>query len=185
VISGIILAGGAGRRMNGKDKGLVQWHEKALIDHVIEHLAPQVSHLAINANRHITLYQQRGYHVIQDKAQTLLGPLAGIEVGLEAIVTEWLAVAPCDSPLFPNDYVQRLYEFTQCHNLPLTWVRQNGQDHPLFCLIHRDLRGMLHDFLYQEEKRKVTVFFTRHGRAMEFSEELPLFTNFNDEASLK
>ncbi|WP_241573639.1 molybdenum cofactor guanylyltransferase MobA [Rosenbergiella nectarea] len=185
MISGIILAGGAGERMNGKDKGLVQWRGKALIDHVIVYLAPQVSHLAINANRNIILYQERGLPVIQDKVQSLLGPLAGIEVGLEAIKTEWLAVAPCDSPLFPNDYVQRLYEFTQHNKLALSWVRQNGQDHPLFCLIHRELRNDLHNFLHQQGRRKVLDFFESHGSAMEFSEELPLFANFNDEESLR
>ena len=185
MISGIILAGGAGQRMNGKDKGLVHWHGKALIDHVIGHFAPQVSHLIINANRNVTLYQERGFPVIKDRAESLLGPLAGIEVGLETINSEWLAVAPCDSPLFPNDYVQRLYQFTQHNNLALSWVQQNGQDHPLFCLIHRELREVLHDFLHREGKRKVTDFFTRYGQALAFNEQLPLFTNFNDEASLK
>lgn len=35
-IFALILAGGQGSRMGGVDKGLVQWHNKALIDHVIE-----------------------------------------------------------------------------------------------------------------------------------------------------
>ncbi|MBT0723597.1 molybdenum cofactor guanylyltransferase [Rosenbergiella sp. S61] len=185
MISGIILAGGAGRRMKGKDKGLVLWHKKALIDHVIENFSPQVTCLVVNANRNIALYQQRGFPVIQDKALQLLGPLAGIDVGLEAIQTEWLAVAPCDSPLFPSDYVQRLYDFAQCNKLALTWVHQNGQDHPLFCLIHRELQEALNDFLYQQGRRKVLDFFNSHGRAMIFSEDVPHFANFNDEESLK
>lgn len=185
MINGIILAGGAGRRMNGKDKGLVQWQGKALIDHVIEYLLPQVSHLTINANRNMTAYQARGFPVIRDNAKSLLGPLAGIEVGLASMDTEWLAVAPCDSPLFPMDYVQRLYDFSQHNKLALSWVRQGGQDHPLFCLIHRELREALHEFLHQEQGRKVIEFFIRHGSALEFSEKQPQFANFNDEASLK
>ena len=39
-IFALILAGGQGSRMGGVDKGLVQWHNKALIDHVIEKNPP-------------------------------------------------------------------------------------------------------------------------------------------------
>ena len=52
-IFALILAGGQGSRMGGVDKGLVQWHNKALIDHVIEKIRPQVSHIAISANRNL------------------------------------------------------------------------------------------------------------------------------------
>ena len=40
-IFALILAGGQGSRMGGVDKGLVQWHNKALIDHVIEKIRPK------------------------------------------------------------------------------------------------------------------------------------------------
>lgn len=58
-IFALILAGGQGSRMGGVDKGLVQWHNKALIDHVIEKIRPQVSHIAISANRNLESYAQR------------------------------------------------------------------------------------------------------------------------------
>lgn len=185
VISGVILAGGAGRRMAGKDKGLLLWREKALIDHIIEQFAPQVSELVINANRNHSRYQQRGFSVVQDKLTERLGPLAGIEAGLQATLSPWLAVTPCDSPLFPNDLVKRLYQFVQEKQLPVAWVRQKDRDHPLFCLIHRALQAPLQDFLYLQGQRKVLDFFNAHGMALSFSEELPYFANFNDSTSLK
>ncbi|MBT0728496.1 molybdenum cofactor guanylyltransferase [Rosenbergiella australiborealis] len=185
MISGIILAGGAGTRMKGRDKGLEVWHGKALIDHVIEGFLPQVTTLHINANRNHSCYQRRGYPVIEDRSKQLLGPLAGIAVGLEVIQSPWLAVAPCDSPIFPHNYVQRLYHFAQEKQLSLTWVSQNGRDHPLFCLINGKLREALNDFLYSQERRRVLDFFNDHGTALMFSEKLPSFANFNDESSLK
>ena len=184
MIEGIVLAGGAGRRMNGQDKGLVVWRGKAMIDHIIENFAPQVDELILNANRNHIDYQQRGYAVIPDKDSQRLGPLAGIEVGLAAISSPWLAVVPCDGPIFPSDLVQRLYQFAQTNQLPVTWVCQQGRDHPLFCLINKRLLDALSDFLHHQGKRKVLAFFTHYGAAMDFNEPLPHFANFNHELSL-
>ena len=50
-ITGLVLAGGMGRRMDSRDKGLVKFRGKAMAAHVIERLAPQVDSLILNANR--------------------------------------------------------------------------------------------------------------------------------------
>ncbi|HCN68163.1 MAG TPA: molybdenum cofactor guanylyltransferase MobA, partial [Candidatus Accumulibacter sp.] len=55
-ISGVILAGGLGRRMGGVDKGLQELHGRPLVAWVIERLAPQVDELLINANRNAQRY---------------------------------------------------------------------------------------------------------------------------------
>jgi len=41
-VTGIVLAGGQGRRMGGVDKGLVELAGRPMVAHVIERLAPQV-----------------------------------------------------------------------------------------------------------------------------------------------
>ncbi|MEY3746547.1 MAG: hypothetical protein RL194_6, partial [Pseudomonadota bacterium] len=48
-ISGIILAGGLARRMNGVDKGLVEFSGKPMVAHVLARLQPQVDEILINA----------------------------------------------------------------------------------------------------------------------------------------
>ena len=50
-ITGIVLAGGMGRRMGGVDKGLVLLDGAPMVAHVIARLAPQVGALVINANQ--------------------------------------------------------------------------------------------------------------------------------------
>ena len=50
-ISAIILAGGLATRMNGVDKGLLLFHKKPLVQHVINRLTPQVDEIIINSNR--------------------------------------------------------------------------------------------------------------------------------------
>jgi molybdopterin-guanine dinucleotide biosynthesis protein A len=93
-VVGLILAGGAGRRLGGIDKGLMLLEGRPLVHWVAEALRPQVSRLLISANRHPEQYQQLGWPVLadawpssddpsrtpdQDRYQ---GPLAGIATAL-------------------------------------------------------------------------------------------------------
>jgi len=119
-ITGLILAGGQGLRMGGRDKGWVDWQGRPLILHVIERLRPQVGALMISANRELPAYQALGYPVIPDDGATAAtaqrpdsptphqGPLAGLLAGLRAATTPWVALVPCDGPAFPADLVARL-----------------------------------------------------------------------------
>ncbi|MDH3870924.1 MAG: NTP transferase domain-containing protein, partial [Gammaproteobacteria bacterium] len=66
-ITGVILAGGLGRRLGGSDKGLVEVEGWPLIDRVIAAFGPQVQQLLINANRNIQEYERYGYPVVPDE----------------------------------------------------------------------------------------------------------------------
>ena len=59
-ITGLVLAGGLGRRMGGVDKGLQQHRGVPLARHALARLAPQVGRIAINANRHLEAYRAMG-----------------------------------------------------------------------------------------------------------------------------
>ncbi|MDH5765427.1 MAG: NTP transferase domain-containing protein, partial [Gammaproteobacteria bacterium] len=37
----VILAGGLGRRMNNQDKGLIEWQDKRLVEHILSHMGLQ------------------------------------------------------------------------------------------------------------------------------------------------
>ena len=97
-ISGVILAGGLGRRMGGVDKGLQPLRGKPMVAHVIERLAPQASTLAINANQNLDSYRAFGHPLWPDTIPEFEGPLAGLYTGLLHCDTQYLATAPCDSP---------------------------------------------------------------------------------------
>lgn len=107
-ITGIVLAGGRGRRMGGADKGLLPLKGRPLVAHVAERLAPQVGSLLINANRNRDDYARLGWPVIEDLLPGQAGPLAGLQAGLAACATPWLAAVPCDAPRLPADLVPRL-----------------------------------------------------------------------------
>ena len=50
-ITGLILAGGQGRRMGRVDKGLQLLQGRRMVDHVYQRLSPQVGGIVISANQ--------------------------------------------------------------------------------------------------------------------------------------
>src|SRR5689334_13651243 len=97
-ITGVILAGGQGRRMGGVDKGLRPLRGRPMVAWVIERFAPQVSELLVNANQNLAAYAALGYRVIPDDIAGFAGPLAGLHRALSEAAHDLVATAPCDSP---------------------------------------------------------------------------------------
>lgn len=109
-VTGVLLAGGQGLRMGGRDKGLLPLAGEPLIAHGIRRLQPQVAELLISANRHLEQYRAFGCRVLSDApAWRFRGPLAGLLAALETAATPYVVSAPCDAPRLPLDYVARLW----------------------------------------------------------------------------
>ena len=83
-ITGVILAGGLGRRMGGIDKGLQELRGRPMVHWVVERLAPQVDELLINANQNRERYAAFGHRVVPDQIPDFAGPLAGLHAALSA-----------------------------------------------------------------------------------------------------
>ena len=107
-ITGVVLAGGLGRRMGGSDKGLEELRGRPLAAWVVERLAPQVDELLISANRNGGRYAALGHRVLGDRIAGFAGPLAGLHAALEAAAHPLVATVPCDSPFLPGDLISRL-----------------------------------------------------------------------------
>lgn len=107
-ITGLVLAGGAGRRMGGIDKGLMAWQGLPLVEHVLKRLMPQVGPVIISCNRNRELYGAYNLRTVTDKCVDFQGPLAGLEAAKALIETTFLIVAPCDVPRLPENLVEKL-----------------------------------------------------------------------------
>lgn len=156
-ITGIVLAGGMGRRMGGMDKGLLPLRGKPLVEHVLERLHPQVDELLVSANREPERYAAFGYPVIGDAVGGYAGPLAGLESGMRAASHPLLACVPCDSPFLPHDLVPRLLEALEAHHAELAVANAGGRPQPVFCLARTALLPSLTQFL-QRGGRKVEAW---------------------------
>src|SRR6185295_370867 len=120
LITGVILAGGQGRRMGGVDKGLKILRGKPMVTWAIERFAPQVDEILINANQNLPTYGGFGYRVIPDEIGGFAGPLAGLHRGLSEAKHDLVATTPCDSPFLPRDLIARLNGALTAHDADLT-----------------------------------------------------------------
>ena len=165
-ITGLVLAGGAARRLQaahpGADKGLLPLAGRPLIAWVIDNLAPQVQGLVISANRHLDDYRQLGHPVLPDLLPDMPGPLAGIHAALSACPTEWLAVSACDTPFLPPDWVTRLQHALTASRAPIAYAHDPDQPHPLVALLHRNLLPSLDAFL-KAGNHRVRQWYGQHG----------------------
>lgn len=161
-ITGIVLAGGLGRRMSadgqGVDKGLQLFRGRPMVQHAIERLAPQVGTLLINANQNLERYRALGWPVVTDAFEGFAGPLAGLHAGMRAARTRYVVTVPCDSPFLPVDLVARLSAaLAAAPGTRLAVARTGAQPHPVFTLLERALLDSLHAFL-ASGRRKIDAW---------------------------
>lgn len=176
-VTGVILAGGQGKRMGSADKGLQLLDGKPLVAHVIDRLRPQVSTLIVNANWNQSAYAAFGYPVCSDEPLDWSGPLAGFLTGLRHCKTLYLVTAPCDAPFLPSRLVEDLHRSLEEKQADLAVAVSKDDEYcrvqPAFCLMKASLATDLENFMarggrkieqwYATRKVATACFNERHG----------------------
>ena len=183
-ITGVILAGGLGRRMGGIDKGLQELRGRPMVHWVVERLAPQVNELLINANQNGERYAAFGHRVVPDQIPDFAGPLAGLHAALSAAAHPLVATAPCDSPFLPADLVSRLFSALTATGADLAVARTFDQPHPVFCLCRRDVLPHLTEFLAGGGRKIDRWYATLKVVEVAFDDEADAFENINTREEL-
>ncbi len=173
--SAIVLAGGQGLRMGGRDKGLVELAGAPLVAHVLARLTPQVDDIVINCNRNQARYAAFGWPLAGDTAADG-GPLQGILSALPQCRHDWALVVPCDSPFLPADLHHRLRAAVHGHRLAVAHDGERLQ--PLFMLLHRSLAPSLEQWLASGQ-RKVEHWCQQEHAAIARFEDMRAFGNLN------
>jgi len=175
---GMILAGGQGRRMGGRDKALLTLADRPLAAHVVERLAPQVAGLWLNANGPAEDYAALGLEVVPDDLPPGVperpGPLAGVLAGLDRLARaggETLVTVAADVPFVPGDLVPRLLLAAEgmAHPLAVAAAPEGGQlrRHPVCALWPVGLRDDLRAALAQGVRR-IGAFAEEAGARVAF-----------------
>lgn len=173
-LTGVILAGGLGRRFGGTDKALLSLGGQPLIHHVATRLRAQVATVAINANGDPARFAPLGLPVIPDSLPDRPGPLAGVLAGMEwaeqqgfsAIVT-----VSTDAPFFPETLVATLCQ--HAGNGPAIAAAKGAgvpRSHPTFGLWPVSLAPDLRHFLQSGERRLMAWAERCGARTVVFSE---------------
>ena len=187
-ITGLILAGGRGSRMGGVDKGLQNHHGVPMAMHALLRLGPQVGELMINANRNLSAYESMGASVWPDSLPDYAGPLAGFLTGLEHCETPYLVTVPCDSPLFPDDLVQRLAQALEREGAEIAMAATREGDalqvQPVFCLMKTELIESLVRFT-QSGQRKIDKWTAQHRCVEVPFDDAQAFANANTADELR
>ncbi|HID82267.1 MAG TPA: molybdenum cofactor guanylyltransferase [Chromatiales bacterium] len=178
-MTAVILAGGQGRRMGGKDKGLLAWGGRPLIETILDTIKPQVGHILINANRNKEKYTNYGYPVVADNLDGYQGPLAGFVAGMKAAKTDYITTIPCDSPLIPADMFERLSAALIDEQAELAVAHDGQRLQPVYALLPVKLLDSLLQFM-GEGNRKIDLWYARHKMAVaDFSDKPEIFRNVN------
>jgi molybdenum cofactor guanylyltransferase len=167
-LTAAILAGGAGKRLGGRDKGLESLAGCPLIAYVIEIIRPQVDEVIIVANRHPQEYAEYA-RVVADESPGFLGPLAGIATALAHCDTPWLLTASVDVPEPPRDLASRLRGAAA----DIAVAHDGARRQPLFALYSTKLATAAKNALqrdlavwrWQDEHGAVEVDCSRDGAA--------------------
>lgn len=208
-VTGLVLCGGRGQRMGGQDKGWLLLsaprvgparpasqagsstaaephpleHAQPLVVQALARLAPQVGTLAISANRHLARYAALGHPVWpDDPASRYAGPLAGMAAALARMATPWLAVAPCDMPSLPTDWVARLGCAALAADAPLATATlrtpEGLRPMPVVAVLNRRVLAALHAEL-QAGERRVGEVLSRLGAVSVVFDDASAFVNAN------
>lgn len=184
-ITGVVLAGGKGRRMGGVDKGLQLFRGRTLIESVLARLQPQVSEILISANQNLSTYRKFGHKVTDDLVTGYAGPLAGLHSALSAASHDLVLTVPCDSPFLPEDLAARLEAALNANDAEIAVARTGQQAHPVFCLARRALLPHLARFL-SEGGRKIDAWYANLNMTdVAFDDQADAFANFNTLAELR
>jgi molybdopterin-guanine dinucleotide biosynthesis protein A len=178
-ITGVILAGGMGRRMGGADKGLQYLRGQPLVAWAIDRLAPQVDHLLISANRNLAQYAAFGYPVLSDDIPDFAGPLAGLHAVLGHADTPLVASVPCDTPWLPVDLVARLLAALQENTAELAVARTPQRIQPLCCLMRRNVLPQLTRYLMSGGRKVMDWQASVNTVSVLFDSEADAFSNIN------
>lgn len=147
-ITGIILAGGKGSRMD-KDKGFIELNGKPFITYSISAIKPLASRILIVSNN--PDYDQFNFIRVEDIIKES-GPLAGIYSGLMSSNTEYNLVLSCDIPLIKTDVLEKLIA-AQDGNSDIIQIESIGKPMPLITLYNRQCKTIFYKLLQNDERR--------------------------------
>ncbi len=125
---GVILAGGASRRMGGDDKGALNLGGRRLVDHVAAKLTPQIDRLLIAGPTSYGL----DCDFVADRRDGPAGPAAALWSAAHWILEHepqaaGFLTAPVDGPFLPDDLFEKLSADGGC-----AIATDDSGDHPTF-----------------------------------------------------
>ncbi|MBL4871269.1 MAG: molybdenum cofactor guanylyltransferase [Robiginitomaculum sp.] len=150
----VILCGGRSRRF-GRDKTMADLGGQPVLEHVINRVSPQCSHLAL-ANFRGDIPNFSGANLSDEHPD--MGPLSGILSAMEWAENLGFArvlTSPADTPFIPSNWGEALAQ-TPVNTIAI--AQSDGRQHRVSALWPVELSSVLREFLCTSKNPKVGVF---------------------------
>ncbi|SIS09559.1 molybdenum cofactor guanylyltransferase MobA [Pseudomonas putida] len=180
----LILAGGRGQRMGGRDKGLVDWQGEPLIAHVHRAVRPLSDDLVISCNRNQAAYRAYADQLVGDAEADFPGPLAGVIAGLRVARHGWVVVLACDAPLVDRELIEGLLRLAVAGN-SAAMVRQGGFWQPMFSVLPKRVLPVLEQAWAAGERSLQKALLREAVQELECAESDRRLSNFNSPERLQ
>lgn len=174
----IILAGGKGSRMGFKDKGLLEFRGKTLVENIIsitQKLANINQKVIISCNQNLDVYQQYG-EVVADELPDFCGPLAGMSSALSKTNTEYALILAVDTPYIDTQSIEKLSK-NMDENTDICVAFDGKHMHPTTMFLRTNLKNNMDNFLNSGE-RKLGKWI-REQRFKQVNIDTKILTNLN------
>jgi len=140
-----ILAGGKSSRM-GQDKGLMDYHGRPMIEHVLKAVAPLHRECTIVANN--PAYEVFGLPVVRDLVQQK-GPMGGLWTAIQHAKKNMLLLLACDYPLITTALLRSLMALADGQKIVMPFAHQ--QLHPLIAVYPVSIRDKVQKILETDQ----------------------------------
>ena len=154
-MTGIVLAGGASRRM-GRNKAFLELDGRALIKVVIERMASVCAEVLVVAGD-AQLYVNFGVPVVEDRFRDV-GALGGLHAGLDAANHELALVVGCDMPFLNPDLLRAFVGWADGFDAAVLRHREKGYLEPLHGAYRRACLPVIEESI-QAKRRRIVSFF--------------------------
>lgn len=148
-ITGIVFCGGAGRRVGGVQKPLIEVSGRPLLAWVLDRLRNQVATVVLSGADG-PAYARFGCEMVPDRAPGE-GPLSGLASAMEVVTTDWIFTCPGDSPYLAENLIELLADDAERAGVAVPNDGNRRQN--LFLLMRR------------ERAESLVGFFNEGGRA--------------------
>jgi len=152
-VTGVVLAGGASRRM-GRDKAFLDLGGRPLIAHVLERMGEVCAETLIVAND-IPRYAGLGVRVVPDVFPGV-GVLGGLHAGLAAAQHDLILAVGCDMP-FLNPALLRAF-VAWAEGYDVVALRRGEQVETLHATYRRTCLGPMEEAIRSGQRRIISFF---------------------------